>query len=103
MIYFITARDVGRVKIGYTQCDVQQRFHVIQAHSPVPLALECVCDGHSKEEGQLHSQFSAAHVRGEWFDLSPEIEAHMAGLERYEWRHRGWHHAVRRAQRAEAA
>jgi hypothetical protein len=96
VIYFITARDVGRVKIGHA-ANPQARIVAVQTHSPVPLELERVCDGGLREEADLHALFASARVRGEWFTLTPEIETHMATLPRHQWRHRGWHHAARRA------
>lgn len=79
MIYFITARDIGRVKIGYS-ADPAARLLNLQTASPVELQLERICDGDRDDEDALHDTFSAHRVRGEWFILSAEIEAHMAAL-----------------------
>ena len=100
-VYFVTAREVGRVKIGYAQ-NPQARVVSVQTHSPVPLRLERTCDGGKAEEEALHERFAAHRVRGEWFDLAPEIERHMATLPRYEWRHRGWQHKAKRDAQARA-
>ena len=101
-VYFITAREVNRVKIGYAK-NPQARTVSIQTHSPVPLTLECVSDGGLDEEARLHERFASARVRGEWFTITPEIESHMATLPRFEWKHRGWHHAANRSNREQAA
>ena len=79
MIYFITARDIGRVKIGHAK-DPKRRFINLQIGSPVPLALERVCAGGESEEARLHMRFSEHRHAGEWFALAPEIEAHMETL-----------------------
>jgi tRNA isopentenyl-2-thiomethyl-A-37 hydroxylase MiaE len=96
MIYFVTAREVGRVKIGYAK-EPQARFVSIQTHSPVTLVLERVCEGNAEEEARLHERFAADRVRGEWFVITPEIERFLESLPRHEWKGRGWHHAARRA------
>lgn len=79
MIYFITARDVGRVKIGYSN-KPDHRLTNLTTGSPVALTLERVCDGDLEAERALHGRFAAHRHSGEWFLLSDEIEAHMATL-----------------------
>lgn len=79
MIYFITARDLCRVKIGFSS-NPRVRFAKMQSDSPVSLTLERVTVGGVDVERLLHAQFASARVAGEWFDLSPEIEAHMTTL-----------------------
>ncbi len=102
MIYFVTARELGAVKIGFAE-KPQERFHTIQSHSPVTLNLERVMVGSREDEAGLHSRFAAHRTRGEWFSLTPEIEALMAGLPTHEWKPRGWHHAAKRAAQMEQA
>jgi hypothetical protein len=80
VIYFITARDIGRVKIGYSAAP-HKRFSKVQSDSPVPLKLERVCAGCESAEARLHMLFSEHRLGGEWFTLAPEIEAHMEALE----------------------
>ena len=79
MIYFITARDIGRVKIGYSAAP-HKRFSKVQSDSPVNLTLERVCAGCESAEARLHVRFSEHRLGGEWFALAPEIEEHMATL-----------------------
>ena len=80
MIYFVTAREVGRVKIGFSE-NPRARFGKICSDSPFPLALERVCEGDEVAESALHSLFAAHRVQGEWFRICPEIEAHMATMD----------------------
>lgn len=79
MIYFITAREIGRVKIGFSD-EPRQRFVKMRTDSPVPLELERICDGGKADERALHDRFASARLQGEWFALIPEIEAHMQTL-----------------------
>ena len=74
-VYFITAREVGRVKIGYTDCAPRDRFNWISANSPVAVELEAFVEGGREEEKAFHERFSELRVKGEWFTLCPEIEA----------------------------
>lgn len=79
MIYFITARDVGRVKIGFSE-EPRSRFMKMRTDSPMPLHLERICEGSKADERALHLRFSDHRLNGEWFAIAPEIEAHMATL-----------------------
>lgn len=102
MIYFITARSLGLVKIGYAE-KAQERFHAIQSHCPVALTLERVRAGGQKEEAVLHALFADIRERGEWFRITPELEVYMSGLAEHIWKHRGWQHAARRELAASAS
>ena len=79
-IYFVTAREIGRVKIGVSE-NPYLRFSKMQSDSPVQLALERIADGGFPEEQALHARFSEHRVSGEWFALADMIEAHMSELE----------------------
>ena len=81
MIYFVTARDIARVKIGYST-NPARRLSKLQSDSPVKLVLERVIDGEVSDELALHDLFAGHRLSGEWFNLTPEIEAHMAELPR---------------------
>jgi len=81
MIYFVTARDLNRVKIGYTD-SLHSRIAKMRTDSPTPLVVERVCRGDITMERSLHDQFKAHRLAGEWFTIAPEIEAHMKTLER---------------------
>ena len=102
MIYFVTARSVGLVKIGFAT-KVQERFTSMKTHSPIALALERVTEGSRRDEAGLHVRFTAARSHGEWFRITDEIDVFMRTLPVHQWRHRGWHHAARRAEKAAVA
>lgn len=82
MIYFITAREVGRVKIGRTG-NVIARVAAIQSHSPVSVLLERVLEGGADLERELHERFASDRVLNEWFDLTPRIEKFMSSAPAY--------------------
>jgi hypothetical protein len=82
VIYFITAREIGRVKIGLSD-EPRGRFIKMRSDSPTALALERLCEGDTTAERELHVRFAEHRLHGEWFALSPEIEAHMAALPAY--------------------
>ena len=76
-VYFITARQVGKVKIGCAY-DPHVRLEKLQAASPVELTIEALMRGSHQEERALHARFAAHRLHGEWFDLAPEIELMIA-------------------------
>lgn len=79
MIYCITAREIGLVKIGFSE-NPFSRFAKLQSDSPVALRIERMTNGEVHEERALHRRYAAERVRGEWFTLTPDIEAWMASL-----------------------
>lgn len=80
MIYFITARAIGRVKIGFSE-EPRSRFVKMRTDSPVPLELERICEGSQADEAALHERFAEYREMGEWFRLAPAIERHMELLD----------------------
>lgn len=80
MIYFITAREIGRVKIGFSD-NPRARLGKMRVDCPLPLELERVCAGSEVDEADLHARFSAYRMNGEWFTLSLEIERFMRTLD----------------------
>ena len=84
MIYFVTARDIGRVKIGYS-ANPRNRLVGLQTGCPVRLVMERVMHGYEVDEADLHSRFAPHRLNGEWFSLAAEIEALMANLPAPEW------------------
>lgn len=84
MIYFVTARDIGRVKIGYS-ANPRNRLLALQTGCPVRLAMERVAEGTEWDEAELHGRFSPHRLNGEWFSLAAEIEDLMATLSPPEW------------------
>lgn len=79
-IYFMTARALGLVKIGWSD-NPHRRLCKMQSDSPVPLVFERVCEGGLEDEQELHRRFAADRRNGEWFNLSAGIAVFMDGLE----------------------
>ena len=75
MIYFIAARELGRVKIGYTDKCPKRRLKALQIGCPTELELEATAEGGQVFEQKVHRIFSKFRLHGEWFQLDPAIEA----------------------------
>lgn len=76
-VYFITARELGRVKIGRAS-NPTRRLWELQTASSSKLQLEAVIPGDRREERELHTALSSLRIRGEWFHLTPQIEELIA-------------------------
>lgn len=74
MIYFITAREFGRVKIGYSAHNPKSRLPSIQVGCPTRATIEATIEGDRETEKALHAAFAPWRRSGEWFELSPVIE-----------------------------
>lgn len=73
-VYFITCRQTGRVKIGCAY-NPFKRLKTLQSGSPTKLKIEALLKGSNKREKQLHKLLGKHRIHGEWFRISPEIEA----------------------------
>lgn len=78
-VYFIRGTVSGLVKIGRSG-HVLSRFSGLQTAAAEPLELMGAIVGGEALEKELHAEFSKDRTRGEWFYLSPELEARIAGL-----------------------
>ena len=77
MIYFIQADSVGgvpgNIKIGFTAEDANYRASQLQTGSPVRLTVLKTMPGDMLTEKDLHRQFAAYKVHGDWFSPVPEV------------------------------
>ena len=72
-IYFIQAKQVGLIKIGYvkTLSNLAARLITLQTMSPDQLIfLGCIENGNDR---WLHCKFGRSHSHGEWFRPSQEL------------------------------
>ena len=74
-VYFIRRAD-GRVKIGQSM-NPEKRMKDLQcAAGPLELLLKEV--GGAQREHELHDQFAADRVHGEWFEMSDALAGYIA-------------------------
>ena len=52
----------------------------MQTDNAGKLTIEAVIPGDETVEYELHNRFAVAWVRGEWFDLTDEIDAYIAAI-----------------------
>jgi len=71
-VYFLRMNEF--VKIGYAS-DWKQRLSSIQTGIPYTVIPLLVLSGDIRLEEELHRLFHADRYRGEWFRMSPAIEA----------------------------
>jgi hypothetical protein len=76
-VYFITCRESKVVKIG-SSVSPHDRLREIQIGCATPLTVEGVMPGGAAEERALHRNFADERIRGEWFYITPAIEALIA-------------------------
>jgi hypothetical protein len=74
VVYFIEAKGVDRVKIGWTK-NLSLRMKEYITGCPVDLEALFTLPGGAAEEHALHMRFRKHRVRGEWFVLSEIQEA----------------------------
>lgn len=77
MIYFIQDDSTLAIKIGFTDGDPELRLKSLQTGSAGGFHLLATVPGGQADERSLHERFAAARVRGEWFQPSPELLAHI--------------------------
>lgn len=74
-VYFVEARSVNRVKIGFSAENPDGRFATLDTGSPVTLTRRALVWGGRDVEFALHDRFRRHRIKGEWFHAAPEIEA----------------------------
>lgn len=72
MIYFISAKEANKIKIGFTN-NIKKRFSQLQVASPNELQLLLLIEGDEKLEKELHKKFKECRTGGEWFEHTNEI------------------------------
>lgn len=72
-VYFVYARQVERVKIGYSGRHPDGRLTTLRNGSPVALERLGFVRGDCHTEADWHYRFKDVHFFGEWFDATPEL------------------------------
>ena len=80
MIYFIQHGKDGPIKIGFTKNRPERRVLELQSGNPFKLTLLHYVDGDTSVEDLLHHRFRNFKIRGEWFEPSPKLLAHIEKL-----------------------
>ena len=77
-VYFIKAAELELIKIGVSD-NPRERLKQLQGVIPDKLALlgVQVCDRGGRLEKELHKRFETAWKVGEWFHVTPELEAYI--------------------------
>jgi hypothetical protein len=78
-VYFCRCEATGAVKIGRTR---HLRRRILEISSMTPHGLRSVqfCVGGHILEKQLHGEFAADRLSGEWFNASPDLDGRIAAL-----------------------
>lgn len=82
-VYFITTkgRDDQPVKIGMTS-DLDRRLSGLQTSHHEGLEIVAAIAGGRETEQYLHESLADSHIRGEWFERTPEVNAAIARARR---------------------
>jgi hypothetical protein len=72
VVYF--ARNGSRIKIGWT---TNLKGRMASLSLPIS-AVAITLPGGPELETDLHGQFCDSHIEGEWFELTPDLEAFIS-------------------------
>jgi hypothetical protein len=77
-IYTISEGPFGPTKIGVTKND-RNRFRALQTGNPRPLqsGVMLICPYAYNLEQLIHERLAAAHLTGEWYNITPEMADHV--------------------------
>jgi hypothetical protein len=76
VIYGFLAPVAQAVKIGATMQPIGRRLTIARSTCPVPIKLAALmCGAVVGDEAALHRELRASRLHGEWFRLTPEVQA----------------------------
>ncbi len=79
-VYFIQQGEDGPIKIGKSH-DPHERLAQLQTGSAYELRLLGFCvESPGRDESSFHEKFAEHHLRGEWFNMRPEIYSEATEL-----------------------
>ena len=88
-VYFIRYGNSNYYKIGFST-DIQRRLKDIQRCSPIEMTIFASTKANSKFERYLHKQYSKYNIRGEWFELKPDILNKAINFRYHKQKFRNW-------------
>lgn len=71
-VYFIECSATRRIKIGWA-IDAENRLTALQTGAPSKLQLLSKVRGTKSDEREMHQQFAATRIIGEWFEPTQEL------------------------------
>jgi hypothetical protein len=80
-VYFILNPITNHVKIGTSRKPLQ-RLRDLQTSSPGRLVLLATIPGDRRMESLFHRHYESCRVSGEWFQLTPKMQAHIEELQK---------------------
>lgn len=80
MIYFAYAQGLGRVKVGYTADSPGSRLRDLRVGCPTELVILHRMPGEREDEKELHRQFAAERLHGEWFKYEGRVKQFLDGV-----------------------
>jgi len=78
LVYFVDCGQGTPVKIGWTKKNPFLRLSEMQHSNPAELRLVGVLHAEHRMEVELHDQFAAANIRGEWFHPTESLVGYIA-------------------------
>jgi hypothetical protein len=78
--FYIIEAENGRIKFGWTGCKPLIRARSIRNGSPCPTRLVAVVESTIEQEKALHAMLAPWRLWGEWYQLSPPLEAYVRSL-----------------------
>lgn len=81
-VYFVHPAGGGPIKIGWSRTSPVDRLAELQIGSPVIIELIGAFRAEKHDESDLHEEFAALRMHGEWFRPSAELWARIDDLTR---------------------
>lgn len=72
-VYFVYAKEVSRIKIGWSQRDAKYRIKTMATDCPCDLSLIVQVKGSRIDEREYHKKFHYINHHGEWFEATKEL------------------------------
>lgn len=74
-VYFLEARELSRIKIGYANDSKARVSKIAGGQPPCELTVYGFIPGTLKDERRIHKQLSDHRIYGEWFNFNEEVRS----------------------------